>query len=101
MYWRILIGKTEEFIPAEGRWWVYYLGFARGRWTDAAGQFASNFHHKTTGENWQRVGIELITLEQVDNDLSTWSLRVDLETGVSITVSITKVTQGIVGNNGR
>jgi len=69
-----LISKTEEFVPAEGRWKVYYLGFARGGWTEAARQFACYSQTtKTSGNNWQSVGIELITLEQVDNDLSAWS----------------------------
>ena len=69
-----LVGKTDEFVPAEGRWRVYYLGFARGGWTEAARQFASSFHStKTSGDNWQSVGIELITLEQIDNDLAAWS----------------------------
>ena len=39
-----LVGKTDEFVPVEGRWRVYYLGFAWGGWSEAARQFASNFH---------------------------------------------------------
>lgn len=69
-----LIGKSNEFVPAEGHWRIYYLGFARGGWTEAARHFASNFvATKPSGENWQSEGIELITLEQVDNDLAAWS----------------------------
>ena len=69
-----LIGKTDEFVPSEGRWRVYFLGFARGGWTEEARQFANRFNStKTTGDNWQSVGIELITLEQVDDDLTVWS----------------------------
>ncbi len=69
-----LIGKASEFVPAEGFWRVYFMGFARGGWTPTARQFASNFlTAKKTGENWQSEGLELITLEDVDNDLAVWS----------------------------
>ncbi len=69
-----LIDKTDEFVSSEGRWRVFYLGFARGGWTEEARQFAHRFNTtKIAGDNWQSVGIELITLEQVDYDLSTWS----------------------------
>jgi AAA+ ATPase superfamily predicted ATPase len=69
-----LLSKTNEFVPTEGRWRVYYLGFARGGWTEAAKELANG--SKTSGfagNNWQSVGIDLVTLEQVDDDLTAWS----------------------------
>jgi AAA+ ATPase superfamily predicted ATPase len=37
-----LIQKTTEFVPSEGRWRVYYLGFARGGWLSEAQGFAKH-----------------------------------------------------------
>lgn len=69
-----LVGKTSEFIPAGGRWRVYFLGFARGGWTDDASKYAKSFENtRPAGENWQGVGIDLLGLEQVDHDLAAWS----------------------------
>jgi AAA+ ATPase superfamily predicted ATPase len=69
-----LIGKTHEFVPAQGNWRIYYLGFARGGWTEAArGYVQSLIKTNPSGANWLGVGIELLDLEQVDNDLANWS----------------------------
>ena len=69
-----LVQKTAEIIPAEGNWRVYYLGFARGGWQEAALQFAQTFASQpASGENWHAVGMELLDLQQVDADLAQWS----------------------------
>lgn len=69
-----LIHKTGEFVPHEGRWRIYYLGFARGGWSDAALQFVKAFpRSKLKGENWAGIGISLMNLDQVDQDLADWS----------------------------
>ena len=66
-----LVQKTEEFVPAEGHWWIYYFGFARGGWTQEAKSFAETFgKSKVQGENWHAVGMSLLDLEQVDQDLA-------------------------------
>ena len=35
-----LVQKTAEFVPSEGHWRVFYLGFARCRWLGEAQTFA-------------------------------------------------------------
>ena len=75
-----LIQKTAEFVPSEGRWRVYYLGFARGGWLSEAQGFAKTFSNaKFQGENWRAVGISLLDLPQVDQDLKDWSNGKDEE----------------------
>lgn len=74
-----LVQKTAEFVPSEGRWRVYYLGFARGGWSGAAQAYAQGLAPASLqGENWQAVGMSLLNLAQVDQDLAAWSeSRVD------------------------
>ncbi len=69
-----LIQKTGEFVPSEGAWRVFYLGFARGGWT----KNALRYHQSLSGqlphaENWTFAGMQLLDLEQVDRDLKDWS----------------------------
>jgi AAA+ ATPase superfamily predicted ATPase len=66
-----LVGKTGEVIPPEGHWRVYYLGFARAGWTDAAQTYAQETKGQQ-GSNWVIEGTELLQLEQIDQDLTKW-----------------------------
>lgn len=66
-----LVAKTDKVVPKKGKWQIYYLGFARGGWKEAAITFADELEAK--GENWQSVGMQLLSLEQVDNDLTRWA----------------------------
>lgn len=69
-----LIAKTAEIVPRQGRWRVYYFGFARGGWTPAAYDLVrGQTESETAGENWQFAGIRLLDLNQVDKDLNAWS----------------------------
>jgi AAA+ ATPase superfamily predicted ATPase len=69
-----LTRKTEEFVPSEGQWKIYYLGFARGVWTQEAKTFAATYGKtKIQGKNWHAVGMSLLDLRQVDQDLADWS----------------------------
>lgn len=69
-----LVAKTESALPAEGQWQVYYLGFARSGWSDAAIQYARNIPVAgMVGERWQATGMLLRNLEQVDADLHSWT----------------------------
>jgi hypothetical protein len=80
-----LVQKTEEFVPSEGSWRVYYLGFARGGWTQEARLFAETFgKSKVQGEHWHAVGISLLDLAQVDQDLADWSQGKDAEVVIEI-----------------
>jgi len=59
---------------------VYYLGFARGGWLNEAQSFAKTFQKAAIkGENWQAVGISLLNLSQVDQDLKDWSKPKDID----------------------
>lgn len=66
-----LVQKTEEFVPAEGCWEIYYLGFARGGWTQEAKTFAAtSAKTRIRGENWRAVGVSLLDHRQWDQDLA-------------------------------
>lgn len=70
-----LIEKTGQVVPSKGRWKIYYLGFARQGWTETARQLASQVSSQNwKGENWQAAGMQLLDLEQVDADLSAWTV---------------------------
>ncbi|MBN1666307.1 MAG: ATP-binding protein [Anaerolineales bacterium] len=72
---RKLVEKTEQVLPAEGQWQVYYLGFARSGWSDEAIQYARGVKATNTlGERWQAAGMLLKTLEQLDADLDLWTV---------------------------
>lgn len=80
-----LMQKTGQFVPSEGRWRVYYLGFARGGWLGEAQSLAHAFGRaKVRGENWSAVGMSLLDLSQVDQDLRDWSQSKDV--GVEIPI---------------
>jgi uncharacterized protein len=69
-----LAAKTKEFVPGEGKWTVFYLGFARNGWTEDAHRFAQELSGAPLkGENWQAVGVELLDLTQVDTELEMWT----------------------------
>ena len=69
-----LIEKTEKVIPKEGNWRVYYLGFARSGWTQAAQAFSESLpESRLKGENWHAIGMLLKDLEQIDSDLNEWT----------------------------
>jgi uncharacterized protein len=69
-----LIDKTELVLPKNGSWKVFYLGFARGGWTETAIKFAETEAPKSQGKKWQVAGILLRTLDQVDGELQEWTI---------------------------
>ena len=69
-----LVAKTSEMVPKQGRWQVHYLGFARGGWTKNSYAFAEKMYDTgTKGENWDVVGMTLLNLDQIDQDLVSWT----------------------------
>ena len=79
-----LVQKTDEFVPSEGRWRVYYLGFARGGWLSEAQSYAKTFGTtKAQGENWNATGMSLLDLSQVDQDLRDWSQSKDQDVEIT------------------
>ena len=70
-----LVEKTSKVMPTEGKWKVYYLGFARQGWTESARQFANQVASGNwKGENWRGVGMQVLELDQVDEDLAAWTV---------------------------
>jgi hypothetical protein len=73
---RDLIEKSAEIVPSAGNWRVYFVGFARGGWTQAAREFAAGLSaHDIRGPNWRAVGMRLVDLNQMDTDLADWDRR--------------------------
>lgn len=69
-----LVEKTSEIVPQQGQWKVFYLGFARGGWTQAAEDFAREYPRQpNTFRNWEVSGVRLLDLTQLDTDLARWS----------------------------
>jgi uncharacterized protein len=68
-----LIDKTSEAVPKAGQWQVYYLGFARSGWTEAAKNFANELiANPPNQQNWNAIGVQLLDLQQIDADLCKW-----------------------------
>ncbi len=71
---RNMVARTPTLVPGDGEWTVYFLGFAQGGWSEEAHDFARELSRTgVNGENWQSIGIRLLSLEQVDTDLARWS----------------------------
>jgi len=70
-----LLAKTPEMVPKRGSWRVHYLGFARSGWTTGAYRFSDKLSDAgTKGGNWEAVGMDLLDLVQVDQDLAAWTV---------------------------
>jgi AAA+ ATPase superfamily predicted ATPase len=68
-----LVARTADIVPQDDAWRVFYLGFARRGWTDAALAFSEEMSTEAVeGENWGAVGMTLLDLEGVDRDLAAW-----------------------------
>jgi len=69
-----LVDKTACVVPVHGHWTVYYLGFARGGWSNEAAAFARALNQtSSTGANWHTAGMRLLDLGQIDTDLTRWA----------------------------
>jgi AAA+ ATPase superfamily predicted ATPase len=70
-----LVAKTSEIVPQNGSWRVYYLGFSRVGWVQNAHSFAAEISSEgMKGKNWQSAGMRLLDLNQIDQDLATWTV---------------------------
>ena len=69
-----LVTKTPAFVPKEGKWSVFYAGFASGGWSKDAAAFTEQMiNREGKGKNWKAVGFKLLDLDQVDTDLGRWN----------------------------
>lgn len=67
--------KTAKIIPEQGQWQVYFLGLTRGEWTQGAKAYQAELNaHPLSDVNWVSAGMRLVTLEEVDANLATWSV---------------------------
>lgn len=65
--------KTAKVVPEQGKWRVYFLGFARSGWTSGALAYQDEINRQpVSGTNWASAGIRLLTLGDVDSDLASW-----------------------------
>ncbi len=70
---RLVEEKARKFVPAKGDWRVFFLGFSRSGWTDAALQYQKAVEkHRPEGANWRAAGMRLVDLAQLDQDLERW-----------------------------
>lgn len=70
---KTLAKKTDNVVPKQGRWSIYYVGLARGDWSDAAKMWCSAEASKLSGNNWKATGALAVDLNQVDEQLSGWA----------------------------
>jgi hypothetical protein len=66
--------KAPKIIPARGKWKVYFLGFSRSGWTSGALTYQQEINRQPVqGENWVSTGMQLVTLNELDDDLTRWT----------------------------
>jgi hypothetical protein len=66
--------KAAKVIPEQGQWRVYFLGFSRSGWTNAALAYQDEINSRSvTGKNWKSTGMRLLSLDEVDQDLVKWT----------------------------
>ncbi|MEZ4733408.1 MAG: ATP-binding protein [Caldilineaceae bacterium] len=66
--------KTAQIVPTQGQWRIYFVGFSRSGWTNEAMAYATEVRKMLpSGVNWRCVGMQLLDLKQVDDDLANWS----------------------------
>jgi AAA+ ATPase superfamily predicted ATPase len=66
--------KAPKVVPASGNWQVSFLGFSREGWNENALETARNIaQEQPAGANWKILGMRLLTLDEVDDDLCRWA----------------------------
>ena len=62
---KTFVDKSDQVIPAQGKWQVYFLGFSRSGWTSGAKAFEGEMNSTPlSGSNWQSAGMSLLDLDQ-------------------------------------
>ena len=70
---KTLVEKTDQVVPTQGKWRVYFLGFSRSGWTSGAKAFEDEMNSTPlSGSNWQSAGMSLLDLDQVSRNLADW-----------------------------
>jgi hypothetical protein len=66
--------KAAKIIPARGSWNVFFLGFSRSGWTSGSLTYQQEIDQQPVqGENWVSAGMRLLTLNELDDDLTRWT----------------------------
>ncbi len=71
-----LARKTSTILPEHDGWSVYYTIFSAFGWTAKAKAEAEELVQKAANrarKNWRTVGIRLVDLETLSDDLNRWS----------------------------
>jgi AAA+ ATPase superfamily predicted ATPase len=75
-----LAERTRSVVPKDDSDWdVYYVGFARDGWTAETRQKAEKIVNDArpssrASNRWRTAGVRLIDLEEVDRDLTRWTV---------------------------
>jgi len=66
--------KANLVVPGQGTWKVFFLGFSRSGWTSGARSYEKEIiQNPVQGANWVSVGMKLMSLEDLDRDLTRWT----------------------------
>ena len=66
--------RAKHVIPKDRKWQIYFIGFSRNGFSEDAVAYANEVdRNPLSGKNWHSVGMRLINLDQVDNDLNSWA----------------------------
>jgi len=66
--------KTNNIIPEEGNWQIFFTGFSRSGWTSSALVYENQIMEELPSDsNWDASGIRLVDLAQLDQDLQKWT----------------------------
>jgi AAA+ ATPase superfamily predicted ATPase len=66
-----LVAKSDAIVPKQGQWRVFYVGMARGGWSQEAQTAVDSLD--VSGSNWRATGGSLFDLNEIDADLTRWS----------------------------
>ena len=70
-----LIEKTGKAIPDDGYWKLHFMAFSRSGWAPSALEFAAEVNQALpSGSNWQALGMQLVQLGQLEQDLADWGV---------------------------
>ena len=72
-----LVQKTATLLPKDDEPWnVYFVLFSAQGWSADAEKQAHRIleNRASRSRRWQSLGIRLLDLKQVDDDLATWSV---------------------------
>jgi hypothetical protein len=66
--------KAAKIISPRGKWKIYCLGLSRSGWTSGALAYQKEINQQPVQrENWISTGLSLLTLDELDDDLTRWT----------------------------